>query len=163
MPPRERIEDAHLRQPKVAAVAALRAGKAFAESQLNQQEHGGVIYRDGKGRIASTDTRISDATDSVDIGVRDANASCPAGTLPVAYWHTHPLAVDPLTKAPRKQLEGDEAFSSGDVDVAKQYQLAAFVQDQFGFHALSVEAWFDPWTFTEWAPPKIVRGAAAPR
>lgn len=153
VPPAQTRKEVEARQGQVAAAAKASCAAAFAASRKQQVEHGAVLYEE-RGVVKSAPTRIGSpqSDDSVDIGVHDPNAGCPAGTMPVGYWHTHPLAHDPLTGAPRQPRTGDDAFSDGDRAVAHDNQLAAFVQDQFGFHALSIDAWYDPGTYTPWRP-----------
>lgn len=151
--PAQTRQEVEARQRRVAAAARAACAGAWVASRKSGIEHGAVLFEEG-GVVKSAPTRIGSkkSDDSVDVGVHDANAGCPQGTMPVGYWHTHPLSHDPLTKSPREKRTGDDAFSEGDKAVARDNQLAAFVQDQFGFHELSVGAWYDAGTYTPWRP-----------
>ena len=157
IPPRESKEAAEARQKGVAEVARRESQRWWKTSVEAQVEYGAVIFQQGK-TFGSAPARTSKEDSTVDIGQHSPNAGCPRGTMPVGYWHTHPLVVDPLTKADRPKLEGDAAFSAADVATAQDNQLAAFVRDLHGFHALSVGAWFNPWTFPQWNPAKVPPG-----
>lgn len=154
IPPRESKEAAAARQAGVAEVARRESQQWWKRSVEGQVEYGAVIFQRGRS-FGSTPARTSKEDSTVDIGQHEANAGCPPGTMPVGYWHTHPLVVDPSTKKERPRLQGDEAFSSADVATARNNQFAAFVRDMYGFHALSLDAWFNEWTFQPWNPAKV--------
>lgn len=151
-PPAQSEAEVLARQPAVAQAAKKAATAIWKKSHAEQHEYGGILYQDGRGKVSSTEARTSSEKTSVDVGQEQTNAGCPAGTMPVGYWHTHALELDPLTHEPRKKLDGDAAFSQADIDTGHDYQLAAFVQDKFAFHALSVGKWFDPSVYTQWRP-----------
>ena len=149
--PAQTLEEVKARHPGVRAAAKAAATKAWKDGAT--AEVGGIIYQLGK-EFGSTGPRTSGDGMAVDVGQREVNAGAPEGAMPVGYWHTHPHTTDPLTGEPRKRRSGVEAFSEGDLIVARDYQLDPFVLDMFGFHDVDPSVWYDPSVFTSWRPYK---------
>jgi len=70
-----------------AARAALNA--ILGKSVAKRWEYGGMIYlQDGK--YSFTEARTQEYGNTVNVGQWELNRSCPEGSTPIAYYHTHP-------------------------------------------------------------------------
>jgi Domain of unknown function (DUF4329) len=102
-----------------AARAALNAilGRSIEE----RKEYGGMLYVRDANCFATPPRTQKDPT-RVDVGQREQNCGCPAGTTPIAYYHTHPTYSVGGLKAQYNEL------SDEDKDVARDFKLdAAYV------------------------------------
>lgn len=85
-----------------------------------RREYGGMIYLlDGEAK--ATEARTDDQISSVDVGHTGLNKGCPAGTTPMAYFHTHPVAV-----YERRRVDYN-AYSPDDKQIAVDYELDAYM------------------------------------
>jgi hypothetical protein len=93
-------------------------------------ESGAVICRAfGSGALSATPVRTGKVKHTVSVGTDLPNCGCPAGTTPVAYFHTHPSAAG--TSATQGGTVA-KSFSDDDLDVAKDYGLIAYVATRDG-------------------------------
>ncbi len=99
-------------------IARMVLNSILAQSIAERKEYGGMIYMKGKSLVAMPPRTQGDPT-MVDVGQHAANCSCPPGTTPVAYYHTHPTYSVGGMKADFNE------FSPEDKDVAKDYGLVA--------------------------------------
>ncbi|WP_426957157.1 DUF4329 domain-containing protein [Muricoccus radiodurans] len=135
--PKVPVPGAHHRaagQPKAAVTDEMKL-ENFARAELvkalpkslrdPKTEHGAVICR-GKhsGHLSATPLRSGTAT-SVDVGLEEPNCGCPEGTLPVAFFHTHPTAE--ADGGGGATLHGDPDFSEQDKRLANNNQIVAFL------------------------------------
>lgn len=92
-------------------------------------EYGAVICRDDRtGALSETERRASAESDNqVDVGQYLPNCGCPAGTTPVAYYHTHPF-----DRVAGGTMRADPNFSTPDMQIANDYQLVAFLGSRDG-------------------------------
>lgn len=92
----------------------------LARSIERRVEYGGVIYME-QGRFSATEPRTQGYGNTVDVGLREENKSCPTGTTPVAYYHTHPnISAGSLPMAYNE-------FKDADVDVAEENSIDGFL------------------------------------
>ncbi len=99
------------KSPEAAARSALNS--ILAKSIAERAEYGGVIYRE-RGNYAATQPRTQGFGNTVDVGLREENKSCPPKTTPVAYYHTHPnLSAGPLPMAYNEFRDDDVAVAEG--------------------------------------------------
>ena len=63
----------------------------LATSIEKRAEYGGMIYS-LKGQILAKPPITQGNPNTVDVGTHAPNCSCPPGSTPVAYYHTHPIA-----------------------------------------------------------------------
>jgi len=63
------------------------------KSVHEEREYGGVFYRNSRSGMIKQTGPFQGARheNSVDIGTDKANLGCPPGTVPVAWYHTHPF------------------------------------------------------------------------
>jgi len=93
----------------------------LAKSIEERKEYGGMIYVRGSSCVAMPPRTQGNPT-TVDVGQHEPNCSCPPGTTPIAYYHTHPTYSVAGMKGKYNE------FSDDDVDVAKDNNLdAAYV------------------------------------
>ncbi len=87
-------------QPKATTPEGIKvenAARALLKGVLKQsiddrREFGGVIYRfDSTAKIGWTGPFRGYASGRVDVRQDEENRGCPAGTAPVAWYHTHPV------------------------------------------------------------------------
>jgi hypothetical protein len=71
-------------------VAREELNKILAKSVEKRWEYGAVICAKPDGTCSSMPARTDELPTTVNVGNREPNGSCPVGTKPVAYWHTHP-------------------------------------------------------------------------
>ena len=107
-----------LNMSQLDQVARMALNKILAQSVAERKEYGAMIYMNGKAIVAMPPRTQGDPT-TVDVGQHAANCSCPPGTTPVAYYHTHPTYSVGGVRADFNE------FSPEDIDVAKDYGLAA--------------------------------------
>lgn len=87
------------------------------ESITHKREYGGMIYLEN-GTYKALKARTSFEAARVDVGVHDPpNHGCPAGTQPVAYYHTHTAASVGGFKGAYNE------FSPEDMDVVRDNGL----------------------------------------
>lgn len=105
-------------------------GKSIAE----QLEYGGVIYRHlSSGDLGRTGPFKGDSPTHVDVRVwapkgktqREWNAGCPAGTKPIAWYHTHPAKVV-MTRDGLMNADWDK-FQDGDELISNSFLLTGYV------------------------------------
>jgi hypothetical protein len=99
-------------------VARKALNEILATSVQEIKEYGGMIYMEG-GVCKAMPPRTQKDPTRVDVGQHEPNCSCPAGTIPVAYYHTHP--VYEIAGMQGKYNE----FSDDDKDVAREHGLDA--------------------------------------
>jgi Domain of unknown function (DUF4329) len=107
-----------LNMSQLDQIARMALNKVLAQSIIERKEYGAMIYLNGKSVIAMPPRTQGDPT-TVDVGQHEPNCSCPPGTTPVAYYHTHPTYSVGGVKADFNE------FSPEDMEVAKDYGLAA--------------------------------------
>ena len=90
----------------------------LAESIEMRKEYGGMIYMEA-GTYKAMPPRTQDLPTTVNVGQYEPNCSCPAGTMPVAYYHTHPTYSVAGFKGKYNE------FSDEDKDVARDHNLDA--------------------------------------
>ncbi len=90
----------------------------LGKSVQEMKEYGGMIYMEG-GLYKAMPPRTQGNATTVDVGQREPNCSCPAGTMPVAYYHTHP------TYKIAGMTGNYNEFSDEDKDVARDFNLDA--------------------------------------
>ena len=86
----------------------------------HRREYGGMIYLQG-GRCHATTPVTQDNPTTVDIGQRGPNRGCPSGTIPLAYYHTHPTYSVGGFRATY------ETFSPQDKSVAENCRIDAYL------------------------------------
>jgi hypothetical protein len=94
--------------------------KILGISIVKRAEHGGMIFAKGK-TYGYTEARSQGYGNTVNVGHREENMSCPEGTTPVAYYHTHPNI-----KAGEFTMEYNE-FSEQDISLAEELGLHAYM------------------------------------
>lgn len=100
-------------QMRVEALARQLLNKVLPESVNGRPtEYGGMIYRNsGSGVLGSTGP-FHKPGNAVDIHQDEQNMGCPQGTLPVAWYHTHPFAsFGQLHVAAKEFIDNDKAIS----------------------------------------------------
>ncbi|WP_196381608.1 DUF4329 domain-containing protein, partial [Ralstonia solanacearum] len=100
--------------PTQEAAARQATNDVIVQSIYENQEYGGIIYRDRNGNYSYTAPR-SGGNAAVDPG---GPSSCPAETTPSAYYHTHG-AYDPNYDS--------ENFSQADINYANHYGVDGYV------------------------------------
>lgn len=96
------------------------------QSYDKKVELGAVICRDTRtGVLASTRLREGVGGNAVDVGLREPNRGCPSGSVPVAFYHTHP--TDEVDGGDGAILHGDPDFSGDDKDLANEHQIVAYL------------------------------------
>jgi hypothetical protein len=102
-------------------IARTALNRILAKSIEEKKEYGGMIYA-SNGRCSAMPPRTQGLPTTVNVGQREPNCSCPPGTTPVAYYHTHPTYSVGGLKFDYNLLDDD------DKNVAKDYSLdAAFL------------------------------------
>jgi hypothetical protein len=94
--------------------------KILGTSINKRSEYGGMIYLQN-GKYGFTDARTQGYGNTVNVGQYEPNRSCPEGSTPVAYYHTHPNI-----KAGGFSMEYNE-FSPEDISLAKDLGLPAYM------------------------------------
>lgn len=101
----------------------------------DQREYGGVIYRNvSTGELGKTGPFKGDSPTNVDVKVwapkgktqKEWNAGCPAGTKPVAWYHTHPVEVV-MTHGGVLMHANWDKFEGGDVLISDSLMLTGYV------------------------------------
>jgi len=94
--------------------------KILGTSIVERAEYGGVIYlQDGK--YAFTPARTQGYGNTVNVGQWEDNRSCPEGSTPVAYYHTHPNF-----QAGKIPMEYNK-YSEEDISLAEELGLIAYM------------------------------------
>lgn len=87
-----------------------------------RREAGGVIHRNVKsGELGHTGHFFSEPWDNVKIRAEEPNMGCPDGTVPVAWYHTHPYDK----KAGWTYLA--KAFIDGDAFISNNNNIPGFL------------------------------------
>jgi hypothetical protein len=93
------------------AAARLALNSILATSIRERAEYGGMIYME-RGAYSATAARSQGYGNTVDVGLREDNKGCPEGTIPVAYYHTHPnVSVGSLPMAYNEFRDDDVAIT----------------------------------------------------
>lgn len=82
------------------------------------KEYGAMIYMEGN-IYKTMPPRTQGDPAKVDVGQHEPNCGCPPGTIPVAYYHTHPVFQIAGMKGRYNE------FSDEDKDVARDHNLDA--------------------------------------
>lgn len=125
-------------QPKATTPEGIKienAARSLLKGVLKQsvddrREYGGVIYREGaSGKIGSTGPFRGYASGRVDVHQDDENRGCPAGTTPVAWYHTHPVEeFYSLQNGVLTTLHAEwDKFIGGDEDLSINWNLIGYV------------------------------------
>lgn len=101
-------------------VAREALNKILGKSILKRSEYGGMIYAQD-GKYAYTEARTQGYGNTVNVGQWEENRSCPEGSTPVAYYHTHPNV-----KAGDFSMEYNK-YSPEDTALAKDLGLHAYM------------------------------------
>jgi len=109
-----------MRNVNIEKAARDALNKILARSISERSEYGGVIYL-LDGQYLFTEARTQGYGNTVNVGQWEPNRSCPAGSTPVAYYHTHPNI-----KAGEFKMEYNK-FSQDDKDLAKDISLYAYL------------------------------------
>ena len=109
-----------MKNKAIEEVARVALNKILSDSIVERSEYGGMIYKDRKAYFA-TAARTQGYGNTVNLGQWGANRGCPAGTTPVAFYHTHPNAA-----AARIPMEYNK-FSDEDMNLAKDLNLDAYL------------------------------------
>ena len=94
--------------------------KILGTSIVERSEYGGMIFlQDGKYDF--TPARTQGYGNTVNVGQWEENRSCPEGSTPVAYYHTHPNI-----KAGGFSMEYNK-YSEEDTSLADELGLVAYM------------------------------------
>lgn len=94
--------------------------KIMGTSIVKRAEYGGMIYlQDGK--YFYTKARTQGYGNTVNVGHREPNRSCPEGSQPVGYYHTHPNF-----QAGKIPMEYNK-YSDEDISLAEELGLLAYM------------------------------------
>lgn len=99
-------------------VARQALNEILATSIEERKEYGGMICMEG-ARYKAMPPRTQGDPTVVNVGQFEPNCGCPEGSIPVAYYHTHPT----YSVAGMKGTYND--FSDDDKDVARDHDLDA--------------------------------------
>ena len=107
--------------------------KIIGTSLTERLEYGGVIHRHpATGVIARTGPIKGDRDDHVDVSDGKPNWGCPEGTVPVAWYHTHPIkekiSVTPEGVVVRMPMEWDK-FIDGDQVISDGNNMIGYMID----------------------------------
>jgi hypothetical protein len=94
--------------------------KILGTSIVERAEYGGMIYLED-GKYKYTDARTQGYGNTVNVGQWEENRSCPEGSTPVAYYHTHPNF-----QAGKIPMEYNK-FSPEDISLCKDLGLHAYM------------------------------------
>ena len=94
--------------------------KILGKSIVQRAEYGGMIY-EKNGKYGYTEARTQGYGNTVNVGQYEPNRSCPDGSTPVAYYHTHPNI-----KAGDFSMEYNK-FSEEDITLSKDMGLHAYM------------------------------------
>lgn len=101
-------------------VAREALNKVLGKSIVERSEYGGMIYlQDGK--YAYTNARTQGFGNTVNVGHREENRSCPEGSKAVGYYHTHPNF-----QAGKIPMEYNK-YSEEDIALAEELGLLAYM------------------------------------
>lgn len=102
---------------RLTALARAQLNVDLPRSLRDQCEYGGVFYRVSRtGAIEHTGSFTGPAQKgTVDIGHNKPNMGCPAGSVPVAWYHTHPFVLNSqgMAYASKEFIVGDKSISDG--------------------------------------------------
>lgn len=99
-------------------VARQALNEILATSIERRKEYGGMICMEA-GRYKAMPARTQDEPAKVNVGQYEPNCGCPEGTIPVAYYHTHPTHSVAGFKGKYNE------FSDEEKDVARDHNLDA--------------------------------------
>ena len=98
----------------------------LAKSISKRWEYGGMIYLQD-GTYSFTEARTREYGNTVNVGQLEPNRSCPEGSTPVAYYHTHPnIKVGEFSREYNK-------FSDEDKQLAQDISPYAYLGTLDGF------------------------------
>lgn len=109
-----------MRNPAIEKVARKALNGILSKSIMERKEYGGMIYKLGAEYFAN-EPRTQGYGNTVNVGQYEPNRSCPEGSTPVAYYHTHPNFS--AGKIPMSYNE----FSPEDKDLARDMKLDAYL------------------------------------
>ncbi len=117
----------------IEALVKARLKTLLPLSKGDQLERGGIVHRHDKTGALGQVEGPPGTEEDLDIGFKkDAagtylkpNRGCPAGTTPVAFYHTH--GRDDSKRPPGARRAGPAGFSEEDLRIATEEQLVAFV------------------------------------
>lgn len=109
-----------MRNPAIEKVARAALNKILSKSISQRSEYGGMIYLQD-GAYHATDARTQGYGNTVNVGQYEKNRSCPEGSTPVAYYHTHPNF-----SAGGIAMQYNE-YSDEDKDLARDLNLDAYL------------------------------------
>lgn len=125
-------------QPKATTPEGIRIEKTartllkgvLKQSVDDRREFGGVIYRnDNTAKIGWTGPFRGYASGRVDVHQDMENRGCPAGTTPVAWYHTHPVKeFYSIQNGVLITLHAEwDKFIDGDEDISNNWNLIGYV------------------------------------
>lgn len=125
-------------QPKATTPDGIKIEKAaravlkgvLKQSIDDRREFGGVIYRDNNtGKVGWTGPFRGYASGRVDVQQDAENRGCPAGTTPVAWYHTHPVKeFYNIQNGMLITLHAEwDKFIGGDEDLSNNWGLTGYV------------------------------------
>jgi hypothetical protein len=109
-----------MRNPAIEKVARKILNSILEKSITERCEYGGMIYMLGD-QILANPPRTQGYGNTVNVGQYEPNRGCPNGSMPVAYYHTHPNF-----SAGGLAMKYNE-FSDEDKDLAKDLKLDAYL------------------------------------
>jgi hypothetical protein len=104
----------------IESTARAALNKILKLSIERRKEYGAMICLQA-GKYVAFKARTQDAPNTVDVGQHENNCGCPPGSIPVAYYHTHPLYSQAGMRASYNE------FSEEDKGVAKEHEIDAYV------------------------------------
>jgi len=78
-----------MRDINLERAARTALNKILAKSIAKRWEYGGMIYLQDR-KYSFTEARTQEFGNTVNVGQWEPNRSCPKGSTPIAYYHTHP-------------------------------------------------------------------------
>ena len=81
------------------------------------REAGGVIHRNKSGEFGHTGHFFSEPWDNVKIKADEPNMGCPEGSVPVAWYHTHPYDKKGEWSYEAKAFIGGDEFISNNNNI----------------------------------------------
>ncbi len=109
-----------MRDIAIEKAARKALNSCLAKSIEERAEYGGMIYQKEK-TFGATEPRTQGFGNTVNVGQWELNRGCPEGSMPVAYYHTHPNF-----RAGGMEMKYNE-FSEEDKTLAKDLNLDAYL------------------------------------
>jgi hypothetical protein len=109
-----------MRNPTIERIAKKALNGILEKSITERCEYGGMIYS-SNGQYHANEPRTQGYGNTVNVGQYEPNHGCPEGSVPVAYYHTHPNFS--AGGIPMKYNE----FSDEDKDLAKDLKIDAYL------------------------------------